>query len=105
MSLNDNLREDFERQAEWRREKVKEYPDDKRNLEAIEILERLAGTADDCPHEVIAVSGEFFEEDGGSLQASEKWSEMMRQIGFDWEPKDAEAFCREFIANMLKASV
>jgi hypothetical protein len=42
------LQEEFERQAEWRRMKADEYPDDDtRNIEAAEIFDRLAATVAD----------------------------------------------------------
>ena len=40
------LQDDFKEQAEWRREKAEQYPDDKRHLEAAAIFDRLAATVD-----------------------------------------------------------
>ena len=40
------LRDDFKEQAEWRREKAEQDPDDKRQLEAAAIFDRLAATVD-----------------------------------------------------------
>jgi hypothetical protein len=34
------LRDDFKEQAEWRREKAEQHPDDKRHLEAAAIFDR-----------------------------------------------------------------
>ena len=40
------LRDDFKEQAAWRREKAEQDPDDKRQLEAAAIFDRLAATVD-----------------------------------------------------------
>jgi hypothetical protein len=36
------LADDLEHTAEWRRQKAEEYPNDDRNIQAAEIMERLA---------------------------------------------------------------
>jgi hypothetical protein len=41
-NLDGHLESDVEGTAEWRRQKAEESPDDKRNLEAAEALDRLA---------------------------------------------------------------
>jgi hypothetical protein len=41
-NLDGHLKSDVEGTAEWRRQKAEEFPDDKRNLEAAEALDRLA---------------------------------------------------------------
>ena len=46
------LQDDFKEQAEWRREKAEQYPDDKRHLEAAAIFDRLAATVDGIPQDV-----------------------------------------------------
>jgi len=98
MSKIDNLREEFERQAEWRRQKGIEYPNDTRNLEAAEIFDRLASSVEDCPSEVIYAVGEFFA-DPDDWECAERWQEVLREVGFYSEPKTAEEFCRAFIAE------
>jgi hypothetical protein len=46
------LQDAFKEQAEWRREKAKQSPDDKRHLEAAAIFDRLAATVDAIPQDV-----------------------------------------------------
>jgi hypothetical protein len=92
------LQEDFERQAEWRREKAKEYPDDRRNIEAANLLDHLALTANAVPSDVLKVAGEFFVDN----DAVENWHELLRQIGFSSAPSNAEEFVRDFIAEQLR---
>jgi hypothetical protein len=42
-----------EDQAEWRRRKAIEYPDDRRNLDAAEEYERLAKTVQNIPDDLL----------------------------------------------------
>ena len=91
----DEFKLEFESQAEWRREKQKEYPNDKRNSEAAEIFDRLADTSLAIPADVFGAYLELFE-DGPD---AERNSEMMRQVGFHYWPENAEQFVRDFIAD------
>jgi hypothetical protein len=51
------LKPELEDQAEWRRRKTVEYPDDHRNLDSAEENERLAKTVQDIPdHLLVAYS-------------------------------------------------
>jgi hypothetical protein len=93
----DILKLDFESQAEWRRQKATEYQNDKRNLEAAEIFDRLAATVLSIPEDVFAAYLELFEAPDGD--EGEKHSEMMRSVGFHYWPRIAEEFARDFIAN------
>ena len=91
-----HLAEEFEHQADWRREKAAEYPDDKRNLEAAEILDQLAHSVNDCPAEVIEAALEL------CVNGGEDWSEMRRQVGFSYFPETAEEFCKDFIRSRMR---
>jgi hypothetical protein len=91
--MNAELRETFEWQADWRREKAVEYPDDVRNLEAARVLDRLAATADAVPPDVVAAYEGLFED----APDSEEWSDMLREVGFHGWYDTAEEFVREFI--------
>lgn len=91
-----HLAEEFEYQAEWRREKAAEYPDDKRNHEAAEILDQLARSVRDCPAETIEAVFEL------CIDGGEDWSEMKRQVGFSYFPKTAEEFCNDFIQARMR---
>jgi hypothetical protein len=95
MTTKRELQEDFEAQAEWRREKAAEYPDDTRNLEAAVIWDRLAATVQDIPAEVIDAFNELFED----LPDSEQWSQMQRDVGFHAFPENARELVDAFIRN------
>ena len=58
------LRDDFKEQAEWRREKAEQYPDDKRHLEAAAIFDRLAATIDAIPQDVFIAFSKLDVDDG-----------------------------------------
>ena len=66
------LRDDFKEQADWRREKAKLYPDDKRHLEAAAIFDRLAATVDAIPQDVYRIFAEAGVNDG--LLDVERWT-------------------------------
>ena len=91
----EQLKEEFEGQADWRRQKAGEYPDDKRNIEAAEIFDRLAAGALTIPSDVFAAYLELFEE----YPDAEKHAERMRSVGFHYWPETAEQFVRDFIAE------
>ena len=55
------LRDDFKEEAEWRREKAEQYPDDKRHLEAAAIFDRLAATVDAIPQDVYSSNPQRFQ--------------------------------------------
>jgi hypothetical protein len=93
------LRDDFKEQAEWRREKAKLYPDDKRHLEAAAIFDRLAATVDAILEDVYRIFAEAGVNDG--LLDVERWTEMLRDVGFGSSPKTAEEFVRSFVADRM----
>jgi len=70
------LKDELEDQAEWRRRKAVEYPDDRRNLDAAEEFERLAKTVKDIPADLLVAYSESFED----LPDSERWQEMFKDI-------------------------
>ena len=84
------LRDDFKEQAEWRREKAKQYPDDSRHLEAAAIFDRLAATIDAIPQDVFVAFTKLEVNDG--LLDVERWTEMLRDVGFGSSPETAEDF-------------
>ena len=92
------LRDDFKEQAEWRREKAEQYPDDKRHLEAAAMFDRLAATVDAVPEDVFVVFSERPDVDDGLLDM-ERWADMLRDVGFQSAPKNAEDFVRSFPAD------
>jgi|SRR6516225_1016280 len=88
------LVEIFEGKAQWRRQKAVEHPDDKRDLEAVTILDRLAKSVDGVSPNTLNSFFELYEDYEG-----EELSEELRQVGFHSDPKTAEDFCRNYIAG------
>ena len=88
------LVEIFAGKAEWRRHKANEHPDDKRNLEAATIFDRLARSVDGVPRTTLNGFFELYEDYEG-----DELSEELRQVGFHSDPKTAEDFCRGYIAS------
>jgi hypothetical protein len=72
----DVLKGDLEGQAEWRRRKAVEYPDDRRNLDSAEEYERLAKTVKDIPKDLLMAYSKAFED----APDSERWEEMLKDI-------------------------
>lgn len=89
------LMEQFEGQAAWRRERAGVYPNDKRNLEAAVIFDRMAATAEAVPAELLTAYEELFDE----FSDSEAAQQMLREVGFSRWPNDAAELIRAFIAE------
>ncbi|MCH8240946.1 MAG: hypothetical protein IIB62_13060 [Proteobacteria bacterium] len=89
------LADTFATQAEWRRSKADEYPDDSRNLEAAELLDKLATSTKDIDLKVLQAYRELLD----GFDNVEHHSEMIGEIGFHSWPETAEEFCREYIAD------
>ncbi|WP_396604337.1 hypothetical protein ACFLEY_34660 [Bradyrhizobium sp. YCK136] len=87
-----DLAEVFREQAEWRRQKAREYPDE-RNIEAAECFDRLAATATNVEPAVLQAYEELLEDYGDH----ELQSELLRQVGFHWLPANASEFISRFI--------
>jgi hypothetical protein len=93
------LQDVFKEQAEWRREKAKQSPDEERYLAAAAIFDRLAATVDAIPQDVFIAFSKLEVDDG--LLDVERWTEMLRDVGFGLSPKTAEEFVRSFIADRM----
>ncbi|TAN13474.1 MAG: hypothetical protein EPN45_04475 [Rhizobiaceae bacterium] len=91
----DGLAEIFTDQAEWRRQKAKEHPEDARNLEAARHLDMLAQSAKGVDQSLITAAEELYED----IPDIEIWNEMLRQVGVWTFPSSAEDFLREFISK------
>jgi len=89
------LCQEFESTAEWRRQKASEHTGEKRNIEAAKILDRLAATV----HEIDAATLRAYFELFNDLLDSERYSEMLRRVGFHSWPETASDFVSEFIAE------
>jgi hypothetical protein len=93
-----SLQDIFREQAEWRREKAKQYPAAARNLKAAAAFDRLAATVDAIPQDVFEAYSELGGVHDGLLDV-ERWTEMLRDVGFNSAPETAEDFIRSFIAD------
>ena len=91
--------------AEWRREKSKEYPSDKRNLEAANLLDVLAGKAPQMSEAAAKAYGMAWESEELSYQISEVEQEAFRQVGFTTYPDDATDFVNGIIAEVADPPV
>ncbi|MGI4747601.1 MAG: hypothetical protein ACRYGI_14210 [Janthinobacterium lividum] len=96
--------------ADWRRKKAQQYPDDERNLDSAELLDRLAG-------EVLALEGSAaaatFEKDYDAIFSEEDkdedenhdrareimrlWAEYRAGIGFRIFPDTGEGILRDLM--------
>lgn len=91
--------------AEWRRGKARQYPDDERNLDAAELLDRLAAellALEGAPaavafenHYVALFSGE---DPDRPVQIMQLWSEYRSGIGFRHFPDSGEDVLADMIA-------
>ena len=99
MSGRLELQDDFKEQAEWRREKAEQHPADERNLKAAAVFDQLNATVDAIPQDVFRAFSEPDVDDG--LLDVERWTEMLRDVGFSSSPETAEEFVRSFIADRM----
>jgi len=81
------IERDFRASARWRRERAVEYPSDKRNLEAAMLLDRLADTVREIEPALLGAWRELYKESD-----VETWNEMIRQVGFYSDSKNATEF-------------
>jgi hypothetical protein len=99
--------QDLEYSAEWRRQKAQQYPEDaRRNLEAAQLLEKLAV-------EIRALDGsEVHRQLSAAIEAnyddllpfSESWSDYKRRIGF-WEFPTASEYLGGMLHAVLRAAL
>jgi hypothetical protein len=93
----EHLKERFEMQAEWRREKAQQYPDDVRNLDAAETFDKLAATCRDVSPQWARAyeklwDGEHFE------YAAEEENDMVSSINIAYA--NAEEFIKELVETV-----
>jgi hypothetical protein len=70
-----------------------------RYLAAAAILDRLAATVDAIPQDVFIAFSKLEVDDG--LLDVERWTEVLRDVGFGSSPETAEDFVRSFIADRM----
>ena len=83
------------RRQERRPEKAAEDPDDERNLEAAELLDRLASTVDQIDSGMLRAYGELCED----LLENEAEQEALRAVGFHSAPQNAGVFVSALISK------
>jgi len=98
----DTLIKGLSEQANWRREKAAEYPDDKRNEEAAAILERLVeeltklkGSPTEA--ELVRVDSLLSVALKGQDEVVSQYDEYHRTIGFSVFPKSAQEYLEDLI--------
>jgi cell pole-organizing protein PopZ len=94
-AMRQDLKEEFEREAEWCRAKAEQYPPDTGNLEAAETYDRLAATVGEVPADLIAAYWKSFDE----LYETEMVRRMLNDV-FDGTPSTATEFVREFVSRI-----
>ena len=87
------LKEEFERQADWRRQKAEEYPEDARNLKAAERYDRLAAV--DVRDEQIIAYAECF------LDGTEQVVELHQEFLHRPFHQDAFASAGDFVRVLI----
>ncbi len=96
------LSEDLEVQAEWRRQKAEDYPEDRRNIDAADFLSRLAKEVEQLERRNDSLLDRFEQswrrlDDDDGLNFVEKLNNYHRRIGF-WEfPSSGENYLEELI--------
>jgi hypothetical protein len=94
--INEIVGFQVESTADWRRRKAEEFPDDKRNLEAAEALDRLAaeiaGLEGSELHQRIDALIDLTEDADVFFRFSESVSESLRSIGFHGGPESGVEF-------------
>lgn len=93
-----SLREHFVSTAAWRREKADQFPDDARNIEAANILDKLAET-EPKDHDLARQAFEAAHADDGYF-FHELLGQSLREVGFDSFPKDADDFLRVLMKRL-----
>ena len=88
--IREALRLDFEQTADWRRSKAADYPEDSRNLEAAELLDKLAASVETVAPDLLDAYGSLRDD----YMDSEQHSEMFRQIGSARGPKQPRTLLR-----------
>jgi hypothetical protein len=96
------IAEDLQNNAAWRRDKAAEYPDDRRNVIAAEILERLmeeAGQLGDNNIQLLKLAGLSADLDGnrGLENLVDDISEYHRDIGFSRFPESIHVYLDDLI--------
>lgn len=90
------LKDDIAAPLDWRASKAEEYPDDQRNMRAVEILLHLEETADDVPPTLMAEYDAVFLR-WDTTEVVVIHADALRGVGFHSTPVNATEFVRHFI--------
>jgi hypothetical protein len=88
--------------ANWRRQKLDEYPDDSRNLEAANLLDALAKDLPALEGSDVHRQIERAYDGDGTSEVSEVVSEVLRSVGFHAWPNSGRELL-EVITSRLEA--
>ena len=97
------LVETLQSQAEWHRQKALEYPEDRRNVDAAELLEKLAKEASKLDQNDFLLKrlkkrlDRLGAKNDGYYLFSEGQSEYHRQIGFTRFPSTVRQYLKDLI--------
>ena len=85
-------------ESAWRSGKQDEFPNDKRNGEAVEILDRIEATIGDIPADLLLRYQAVWATEEHCV--GEAWSQTLRGVGFYSEPVSAQALIEQFLADI-----
>jgi hypothetical protein len=93
--VRQHLKIDFTSTADWRREQARQWPENAGYLKAAALLDQLAETVDDIDTAYIKAYGALVDR----LPDAEQDNEVLRQIGFESWPENAEEFVKAYISD------
>ena len=94
--IRTSIGSDFRSNSVWRDEKLREFPDDLRNAEAVRCLDNLESDIDSLPEDILLRFEAAWKD--GELCVAEAWGEKLRQVGFVSSPASAQEFVADFLA-------
>jgi len=102
MSGHLDLHAILDRQAEWRQIKAAQHPDDRRNVDAVALLNKLADQAGRSAFrpDLLDRYSKLAGSTRTSLQASEEESQLLRDVGFHFFPDSVNEFLEELIERI-----
>jgi hypothetical protein len=91
----EHLVSDLRGTADWRRRLATEQPADNRNIEAAEILDKLAGEVKNLDDAIFDAYTSLWSD----YTHGEAHFEVLRSIGVSWHPETAGQLVKQFIAH------
>src|SRR5690606_34897930 len=92
------LSADLVRSAEWRREKAEQFPDDTRNAEAADLLDRLAGEVDALADEEVSCLNAITD---GDYIIQEAYGAVLKEIGFHRWPDSGKELVADLASHIV----